>query len=130
MRDTDDLGDDLSFGMPSPSPEGTQRMKAIIEKRRGSEVSDAEAEDALRRVISIVWHLYFIDYEYLRESEDSSELRAQKGKLEHEPIANPNPCPGTSPGTTNPAVEDNHGGKAGGWPSDGQVAAGLLRDPG
>lgn len=50
MYDPDDFNEVLSFGMPNPTPEGTPRMKEIIEKKRGSEVTDAKAEDPLRRI--------------------------------------------------------------------------------
>lgn len=47
--------DDLAFGMPRPSEDGVRQMRAIIERRRGSEVSEGEAAEALRRIMTIVY---------------------------------------------------------------------------
>ncbi|MBS1722975.1 MAG: hypothetical protein JSS66_08495 [Armatimonadetes bacterium] len=77
--------DEFLFLMPQPTPEGTERLRKIMEERRGQPVSDAVAEEALRRVITLVWHLHGLDQGSLREMSVGGTDQAGETHLPHEP---------------------------------------------
>lgn len=52
---------DLAFTVPRPHREGVQKVRQIMEIRRGTAVSEAEAEEVLGRIITVAYYINLIN---------------------------------------------------------------------